>query len=141
MNQTATSKCEVSDSSPPLVIADFIFFQSNTISMGKRRFVYHKLPVGYARETGHSPQAQGKSMGPRLDIRLNLGSSFSQHITTRATVIYAPNLYPMSWLRSACFWLPSLVPWPGRRNRALLRLQHKALVVLVSGEGVVPRPT
>ena len=113
-----------------LVVAtgwSLFLFVNNTISSGKSRFVYHKQAVGYARETGHSPQARWASRwSPVQTFASEWGSSFSKHTTTRAIVTYAPNLSPTSWLRSARFWPPSLVPWPGRGNRELLRLQHKA---------------
>ena len=58
-------------------------------------------------------------MGPRLDIRLNTGSSFSQRATNRVTVTYAPNLSLKPWPRPARLWPPSLMPWSGRDHRAL----------------------
>ena len=80
-----TSSFEVTDSSS-LLVGAFFFFVNNTISSGKSRFVYHKQAVGYAREAGHSPTADGSPArhSPQLGVTFFSPRNQPSHCYIRA---------------------------------------------------------
>ena len=64
----------------------FFCFVNNTISSGKSRFVYHKQAVGYAREAGHSPTADGSPArhSPQLGVTFFSPRNQPSHCYIRA---------------------------------------------------------
>ena len=72
-----------------LVVAtgwSLFLFVNNTISSGKSRFVYHKQAVGYAREAGHSPTADGSPArhSPQLGVTFFSPRNQPSHCYIRA---------------------------------------------------------